>query len=67
MLRFLADRVMALGRFQRRFGDAVVRDCPSGRVRAVLKQQARAVISDDGKVLATIDGYGKLTLWELSK
>jgi WD40 repeat protein len=67
MLRFLADRVMALGRFEGRVGDVVVRDLPSGRVRAVLKYQGRPVVSENGKVLATTSANGTLTLWDLSK
>jgi WD40 repeat protein len=66
-LRFLAERVMALGRSERRFGDVVVRDLPGGCVRAVLKHQGRAVISDDGKVLATANANGTVTLWDLRK
>jgi WD40 repeat protein len=66
-LRFFTLRAMSLGRYDERPRDVVVRDLPSGRVRAVLKEQYRHVVSDDGKVLATTNANGTLTLWDLGK
>jgi WD40 repeat protein len=45
----------------------VVRDLATERIRAVLNGQGRPTLSADGKVLATSNRDGTLTLWDLSK
>jgi WD40 repeat protein len=44
----------------------IVREIATGKIRAAMKDQFRPVISADGKVLATADSDGNLTLWDLS-
>jgi WD40 repeat protein len=66
-LKYLFLLAVSGGRYEGPPPEVVVRDLPSGRVRAVLPDQFAPVLSPDGKVLATTDGRGTLTLWDLGK
>jgi hypothetical protein len=66
-VRYVFFWAVSRGRYDGSSSEVVVRDLPSGSVRALLKGQYWPVVSPNGKVLATTDGYGTLTLWDLGK
>jgi WD40 repeat protein len=65
-LNYIFNWAATAGRYEGPPPFVVVRDIASGKIRAMLKDQFRPILSSDGKVLATASPDGTLTLWDLS-
>ena len=65
--RYILSRVVALGKDPDPALEILVWDLRTGKIRAGIPGQGHAVLSEDGKRMATAGDPGTIRIWDLSK